>query len=82
MSRNDNITDIGKASLTEGCSELKTIDLACCSQLTNASLAAVGATCRGLTSIYVRGSGNMTDDGIASLTQGCSQLRTINRNRW
>ena len=42
-------------------------------------LTAIGETCRELTSIDVRRNENMTDVGISSLTEGCSQLRTIRR---
>ena len=42
----------------------------------DASLAAIGETCFGLTYIDMSGNKNVTDVGIASLTQGCSQLKT------
>ena len=44
--------------------------------MSDASLAARGETCKGLTSIDTSGKDNVTDVGIASLTQGCSQLKT------
>ena len=77
MSYND-MTDIGIATLTQGCSELKIIHIAYCSQLTDASLAAIGETCKGLTSDDVYCACKITDIGMASLTQGCSGLRIIN----
>ena len=43
--------------------------------MSDASLASIGETCKGLTSIDIVGL-HMTDAGIASLTQGCSQLKT------
>ena len=76
MSGNKNITDVGIASLTQGCSQLKTV-IRYSSQLTDASLAAIGETYKGLTSINMSCTRNMTDDGIASLTQGCSQLQSF-----
>ena len=45
------ITDVGVSSLTEGCSQIVIINVARCDQLTDASLAAIGETCKGLTSI-------------------------------
>ena len=39
--------------------------------LTNTSLAAIGETCTGLTSIDMSRNENITDYGLASLTQGC-----------
>ena len=47
------------------------------SQLTDASLAVIGRTCKGLTSIDISDNNNITDVGIASLTQGCFQLQSI-----
>ena len=47
------------------------------SQPTDASLAAIGETCKGLTSIDMSGNENITDVGISSLTQGFSQLKTV-----
>ena len=44
----------------------------------DASLAAIGETCKGLKSIDVSGNTSMTDVGIARLTQGCSRLVRIN----
>ena len=77
MSGNKNMTDVGIASLTEGCGKLKHISLTS-SQLTDASLAVIGETCKGLTSIDMSRNRNITDDGIVSLTEGCRQLETIN----
>ena len=48
------------------------------SQLTDASLAAIGETCKGLTYIDMSYNENITDVGIASLTQGCRQLQSFN----
>ena len=73
----NHFTDVGITSLTQGCRELMAIYIASCSNLTDASLAAIGNTCKGLTSIDISNM-RMTDLGIASLTQGCGQLKTIN----
>ena len=45
------ISDVGISSLIEGCSELTIINIAGCLNVTDASLAAIGETCKGLTSI-------------------------------
>ena len=45
------MTDVGIASLIQGCREIKAIKIAGCYMLTDASLAAIGETCKGLTSI-------------------------------
>ena len=49
-----------------------------CHQLTDASLAAIGETCKGLTSFDMRSNRSMTHAGIASLRQKCSQIVSIN----
>ena len=74
------MTNVGIASLTQGCSQLVTINIAgSCLKLTDASLDAIGKTCKGLTSIDIEGFRNFTDAGIASLTGGCRQLKRIYR---
>ena len=75
MSRNSNMTDVGTAGLIKGHIQLKIINLAFCSQLTDASLAAIGETCKGLTSIDMYGNSKITDFGIASLTQVTASSR-------
>ena len=41
VGRNKKMINVGKTSLTQGCSQLKTINLASCYRLTDASLAAI-----------------------------------------
>ena len=77
MSGNEDMTDVGIASLTLGCSQIRVILIAYCSQLTDASLAAIGETCKGLTSFDMRSNRSMTHAGIASLRQKCSQIVRI-----
>ena len=60
MRCNDNITDVGIASLTQGCGQLNYISVTSYN-LTDASLAAIGETCKGLTSIDMSGNRNIKD---------------------
>ena len=79
MYDNENMTDVGISYLAQGCIHLQSINIGGrCSQLTDASLAAIGESCRGLTSINMFGNRNMTDVGISYLAQGCSHLQSIN----
>ena len=79
MSCNSNMTDVGISNLTKGCIHLQSINIGgYCSQLTDASLSAIGESCRGLTSIDMSGNSNLADGGISSLAQGCIHLRSIN----
>ena len=41
-------------------------------------LAAIGVSCRELTSIDMSGNMNMTDGGISYLAQGCIHLQSMN----
>ena len=41
-------------------------------------MAAIGESCRGLTSIDMYGNSNMTDVGISYLVQRCIHLQSIN----
>ena len=59
------MTDVGIVKLIKGCSQLRTINIACCYQLTDASLAAIGETCKGLTSIDMSRNRNISYIGIA-----------------
>ena len=65
------MTDVGIASLSQGCSQVKTVTFWQCDKLTDAYLF------KELTYIDMRGNDNITDVGIASLTQGCSQLQSF-----
>ena len=84
MSGNSNMTDVGISYLAQGCIHLQSINIGgSCSQLTDASLSAIGwdvigESCRGLTSIDMNDNSNMTDVGISYLAQGCSHLQSIN----
>ena len=79
MSDNGNMTDGGISCLAKGCIHLLVIGLRLsCDQLTDASLAAIGVSCWGLTSIDMSDNSNMTDGGISCLAQGCIHLQSIN----
>ena len=79
MSGNSDMTDFGISYLAQGCIHLQSINIAgSCSQLTDASLAAIGESCRGLTSIDMHDNSKMTDVGISYLAQGCIHLQSIN----
>ena len=79
MSGNSSMTDVGISYLVQGCIHLQSINIGgSCSQLTDASLAVIGESCRGLTSIDMSGHSNMTDVGISYLAQGCIHLQSIN----
>ena len=60
-------------------SQLKSVDIAYCCTVSDASLDAIGETGKGLTSIDMSDKKNMPDVGIASLTGGCSQLEVVNQ---
>ena len=47
------------------------------SQLTDASLAVIGETCKGLTAIDMSGNDAITDVGIANLTLECREIKAI-----
>ena len=73
------IEDEGVRALAQGCNYLQSINIGgYSSQLTDASLAAIGESCRGLTSIDMSGNCNMTDGGISCLVQGCIHLQSFN----
>ena len=79
MSCNSNMTDVGISYLAQGCIHLQSINIGgSCSQLTDASLAVIGESCRGLTSIDMSCNSNMTYVGISYLAQGCIHLQSIN----
>ena len=79
MSDNGNMTDVGISYLAQGCIHVQSINIVgSCSQLTDASLAAIGESCRGLTSIDMSCNSNMTVVGISYLAQGCIHLQSIN----
>ena len=79
MSGNSKMTDVGISYLVQGRSHLQSINIGGYrSQLTDASLSAIGESCRGLTSIDMSGNSNMTDVGISYLAQGCIHLQSIN----
>ena len=79
MSYNGNMTDGGISCFVQGCIHLQSINIrGSWSQLTDASLAAIGESCRGLTSIDMSCNSYMTDVGISYLAQGCIHLQSIN----
>ena len=73
MSDNEDVRDVGVISVKQGCSQLQSISILYCWELTDASLAAIGETCKGLTSIVMCGNNSMTVVGMAS------QAAAINR---
>ena len=72
MSDEEDVRDVGVISLTQGYSQLQSISILYCWKLTDASLAAIGQTCKGLTRIDMRCMRQMTDVGITSMIEGCS----------
>ena len=75
MSCNSNMTDVGISYLAQGCIHVQSINIGgSCSQLTDASLVAIGESCRGLTSINVSANINMTDGGISCHVMSCLGL--------
>ena len=81
MSGNSDMTDVGISYLAQGCIHVQSINIGGYGfQLTDTSLAlaAIGESCRGLTSIDMSGNSNMTDVGISYLAQGCIHLQSIN----
>ena len=56
------------AAVTSFPTAATTIKIASCYKLTDVSLAAIGETCKGLTSIDMRHNSKMTDVGMASVT--------------
>ena len=58
------MTDAGISSLTQEYREIKAISIAGCDLLTDASVAAIGETCKGLTGIDMSHNTNMTDAGM------------------
>ena len=67
------MTDAGITALGAGCRELKSIDLTCCSKVTDAGVTALGE--RGqLQSINLRYCCRVTLEGVIALGSGCRQL--------
>ena len=78
MSYNIKITDGGISCLVPGCIHLQSISIGgSCTQLTDASLAAIGESCRGLTSIDMSGNINMTDGCISCHVMSCHVLSCL-----
>ena len=81
MSDNSNMTDVGISYLAQGCSHLQSINILrimLSADRCIIGMAAIGETCRGLTSIDMSYNSNMTDVCISYLAQGCIHLQSIN----
>ncbi|ORY08625.1 RNI-like protein [Neocallimastix californiae] len=69
------ITDVAIISLAEGCPNLVMLQIDENGDLTNKSIAVIGASCKKLESIYLPD--QITDDGVIPIAQNCKELQEI-----
>lgn len=72
------LTDEGLIALSEGCRRLSCLVLVNCDYVSDRSLYAVAANCRGLRELQLGGySENITDGGLSVLVESCPSLVTL-----
>ena len=72
-----NMTDQCIVDVVYRCHKLRSIDIGCCGQVTDAGVRALGAGCGQLQSINLKKCFLVTDAGILALSVGCGQLQSI-----
>ncbi|KAI8474911.1 MAG: hypothetical protein J3K34DRAFT_517768 [Monoraphidium minutum] len=72
------LTDEGVIALSEGCRRLSSLVLVNCDYVSDRSLYAVAANCKGLRELQLGGySENITDGGLTVLVESCGALTTL-----
>ena len=72
------VTDVGLASLAAGCSAIITLNLWGCIRITGTGLASLAAGCSAITNLDLTNCHQITDTGLTSLVAGCSAITSLN----
>jgi hypothetical protein len=72
----EGISDIGVAALARGCTNLQTLSFTQVTAMTDASMAALAASCRRLSRIRVRGTA-ITSAGVICIANSCPELTCV-----
>ena len=64
-------------AVASGCKQLKSLDLRCCSKITDAAAVVVAAKCKQLTSLNLGCCGEITDAAVAAVASKCKVLSTL-----
>ena len=71
------VDDAAVAAVVSKCTQLSSLHLWSCRNITEVAVAAVASGCKQLTSLNLGGCGNITDAAVVAVASRCKQLTTL-----